>query len=337
MIAPRTIAFVLFDNALALDVSGPAEVFSTASRLAPQSPAYALRYLSTHGGLVRTASGFAIETEPLAALDLPSLDTVVAVGGLTFAAAAEDDVMIDWIRRAAAVARRACSVCTGAFVLGAAGLLDGRRAVTHWSAVDHLRALCPRAQIELDPIYVRDGPIWTSAGVTAGIDLALALVIADHGERLGLAVAKELVVFLHRSGGQAQFSRALAAQSGLDARGHASRLDRLQTFIVEHLSDDLSVERLASWSGMTPRTFARRFAERFACTPAKLVEDLRLDSACRRLETGAVSVKQIATACGFGDEERMRRAFMRRFGASPATYRARFAAPGDPPAPGASA
>lgn len=323
---PRTVAFLLFENVLALDVTGPADVFSTADRLtgAPE-PAYRLVYLSAAGGLVRTTCGLALDTEPLAGFDLEGLDTVIVAGGRAAVEASGDADLVAWIRRASNAARRTCSICTGAFLLAAAGLLDGRRAVTHWGSVETLRARHPRVRVELDPIYIRDGDVWTSAGVTAGIDLALALVGSDAGRRLGLAVAKELVVYLHRPGGQAQFSRMLAMQTGLERRCAHSALDGLHLWIAEHLDEDLPVERLAALVGMTPRTFARRFADRYARTPARLVEDLRLDAASRHLEEGGAGIKQIALACGFGDEERMRRAFMRRMGIPPAVYRDRFA------------
>lgn len=327
MPAPRTIAFVLFENALALDVTGPAEVFSTADRLTGNpEPAYRLVYLSARGGLVGTTCGLALQTRPCAEFHLEGLDTMIVVGGPAAAIPSRDTELIAWIRRASRAARRTCSICTGAFLLAAAGLLDGRRAVTHWSSVEALRARYPEVRVELDPIYVQDGDVWTSAGVTAGIDLALALVEADAGRRLSLAIAKELVVYLHRSGGQAQFSRMLAVQTGLETGRANSGLDDLHLWIADHLGEDLAVERLAALAGMAPRTFARKFVDRYACTPAKLVEDLRIEAASRHLEEGDATIKQIALACGFGDEERMRRAFMRRMGIPPAAYRDRFAA-----------
>ncbi|WP_051248466.1 GlxA family transcriptional regulator [Inquilinus limosus] len=317
----RTIAFVLFDRALGLNVTGPAEVFGMADHLLGGGR-YDLQVLSEAGGLVRTTSGLAVDTRPLSALDLSRLDTLIVVGGKGAADFPAEAPLIGWIRRAAHVARRVCSVCNGAFLLAAAGLLDGRRAVTHWCEVPALRARYPQVKVELDPIYLRDGPVWTSAGMSAGIDLALALVEDDHGRRVSLAVAKDLVVFLRRSGGQAQFSGALAAQTRLGAA--PSKLTELPAWIVDNLAADLSVEALARSVGMAPRSFARAFVRWHGGTPAKLVQELRLEAACRHLEEGAMPVKRIAALCGFGDEERMRRAFLRRLGVPPAAYRERF-------------
>lgn len=326
MTSTKIIAFVLFDDALALNIAGPAEVFGSANRLSGESvPLYEFVYLSTAGGLVRTGAGMSIHTESIATVDVHRLDTMMVVGGATVAEAMRDTALIDWIAHASTVVRRTCSVCTGAFLLAAARLLDGRRAVTHWASVDDLLAQFPAVDVQLDPIYINDGNIWTSAGISAGIDLALTLVAADHDRRLSLAVARDLVVFLHRPGGQAQFSRTLAAQADTNTRNVKSQLEALHAWIVEHLDEDLSVERLAARMKMTPRTFARKFVEEYGRTSTKLVEDLRLETACRHLEENHVSIKQIACLCGFGDEERMRRVFVRRLHVHPAGYREQFA------------
>lgn len=322
MATTKIVAFVLFDDALVLNIAGPAEVFGSANRLSGESaPLYELIYLSTAGGLVRTSSGVSIHTQPIASVRVDALDTVVVVGGVTVVEAMRDQILVDWIAHAATVVRRTCSVCTGAFLLAAAHLLDGRRAVTHWASVHELLAQFPSVDVQRDPIYVNDGNIWTSAGISAGIDLALTLVEGDRDRRLSLAVARDLVVFLHRPGGQAQFSRTLATQSGTDARSSKSQFETLHGWIVEHLDEALSVEHLAAHMNMTPRTFARKFADWYGRTPGKLIEDLRLETACRHLEENQVSIKQIAHLCGFGDEERMRRTFMRRLRISPAVYR----------------
>jgi transcriptional regulator GlxA family with amidase domain len=327
MTSSKTIAFVLFDDALALNVAGPAEVFGSANRLSGANiPLYEFVYLSTAGGLVRTGAGMSIHTVSIATVDVRRLDTIIVVGGATVAEAMRDTALIEWIAHASTVVRRTCSVCTGAFLLAAARLLDGRRAVTHWAAVEDLLAQFPAVDVQLDPIYVNDGNIWTSAGISAGIDLALTLVAADHDRRLSLAVARDLVVFLHRPGGQAQFSRTLAAQADTHTRSVKSQLDTLHAWIVEHLDENLGVERLAARMKMTPRTFARKFVDEYGRTSTKLVEDLRLETACRHLEENQVSIKQIAGLCGFGDEERMRRVFVRRLHVHPAGYREQFAA-----------
>jgi transcriptional regulator GlxA family with amidase domain len=327
MTSTKIIAFVLFDDALALNIAGPAEVFGSANRLGTERlPLYELIYLSTEGGLVRTWSGISIQTQAVATVDIRRIDTIMVVGGVTVAKAIRDAPLIEWIAHAATVVRRTCSVCTGSFLLAAAHLLDGRRAVTHWAALDDFKTQFPAVDVQLDPIYVNDGNIWTSAGISAGIDLALTLVETDHDRRLSLAVARDLVVFLHRPGGQAQFSRALATQADTEAHSIKFKLEALHAWIVEHLDENLNVERLAAHMKMTPRTFARKFVDMYGQTPAKLIEDLRFEMACRLLEEGHVPIKQIAFLCGFGDEERMRRTFTRRLQMPPAIYREKFAA-----------
>ncbi|GGA51260.1 AraC family transcriptional regulator [Nitratireductor aestuarii] len=322
----RTIAFVLFDQALGLNLSGPAEVFSLANRhLAASQLGYELLFLSETGGLVRSSSGLALDTDPLTAIESTSLDTLIVVGGAGASAIGSDSPLVRWIRAAAANVRRTCSICNGAFLLAAAGLLNGRRVATHWCEVDVLKSMYPQVAVELDPIYLRDGTIWTSAGMTAGIDLALALIEEDYGRQISLSVARELVVFLHRPGGQAQFSNLLDAQTRLGlSPGADTRLSRLPAWIMDNLSADLSVERLADAVGMSPRTFARRFSQVHAGTPARFVEDLRLEAARRQLEETDMPIKRLASLCGFGDEERMRRAFIRRFGVPPIAIRDRF-------------
>lgn len=328
MPATKTIAFILFDDALALNVAGPAEVFCSANRLSgAAAPLYELLYLSTKGGLVRTGSGISMQTQPITSIDARDLDTIIVVGGVTVIEAMRDAALIEWIGQVAGLVRRTCSVCTGAFLLAEARLLDGRRAVTHWASVADLREQFPAINVELDPIYVSDGNIWTSAGISAGVDLALTLVAVDHGRRLSSTVARDLVVFLHRPGGQAQFSRTLATQARAAAHGAASQLEALHAWIVEHIGEPLSVELLAARMKMTPRTFARKFVASYGRTPARLIEDIRLEAASRHLEESDISIKQIAHLCGFGDEERMRRTFMRRLRVSPAAYRKQFGVP----------
>jgi transcriptional regulator GlxA family with amidase domain len=228
--------------------------------------------------------------------------------------------LVAHIRRWSGRARRTCSVCTGAFLLAAAGLLDGRRAATHWAACRELQKRYPAVRVEPDPIFVQDGAIWTSAGVTAGIDLTLALIEADLGHAVAMRVARRLVVFLKRPGGQSQFSAPLSAQVAAD-----DALGALHGWMAENLDTDLRVERLAARAGMSPRTFARIYTATLGTTPAKTVERLRVEAARRALENDGAPVKLIAHRCGFGDEERMRRAFVRRLGISPSDYRARFA------------
>jgi transcriptional regulator GlxA family with amidase domain len=316
--------FVAFEGALATDIAGPSDAFGIANRLDEEaSPTYDVRYVSLEGGVQRASSGLAIDTERAPARP-GEIDTLIVSGGSWMMTTLQDRALVRWIAAAAKKARRICSVCSGAFLLAEARLLDGRRAVTHWSMVDDFRARYPNVTLELDPIYVRDGNLWTSAGVTAGIDLALALIADDLGTAASMAVAKQMVVFMQRPGGQAQFSAALLGQAAAQERGDP--LLGITTYIAEHLAKDLSVEALANVAGMSPRSFARLFSARpDKLTPAKLVESVRIEAAARALCGTADPVKRIAATCGFGDEERMRRAFLRTLGVAPSEYRARFA------------
>lgn len=328
--SPRLICILAFDDAQLLDIAGPAQTFTTANDIAggearTDGPPYRVVVGSQNGGLIRTSCGLPVMTEPLAAQrkDRP-IDTLIVAGGIGVGAAAVDRELVDWVARQSRTARRTASVCTGAFVLAATGLLAGRAATTHWKACARLAELHPEIKVERDPIYVQDGPFWTSAGVTAGIDLVLALVEQDLGRRLAMRVAQHLVVFLKRPGGQSQFSAPLAAQSAAAAADPEDRFAALHAWIAGHLADDLRVERLAQRAGMSERTFARAYAAKLGTTPAKAVEALRLEAARRALEDTAMPIKQIAGTCGFGDEERMRRAFIRQLAVSPLDYRKRF-------------
>lgn len=325
---PRKIAFLAFDGALATDIAGPSDAFGIVNRLhedealpALPKPAYEIRYLSLRGGLIRASSGLILETEKPSAKLLAEFDTLIVSGGSWMLETIKDKALVRWIAKAAPRARRICSVCSGAFLLAEAGLLDGRNAVTHWAMVDAFRARYPQVKLALDPIYVEDGKVWTSAGVTAGIDLALALIRRDHGAAIATRVAKQMVVFLQRPGGQAQFSAALLAQSA--AAKQDDPLMEITAYIAANLDRDLSVAALADQAGMSPRSFARLFSN--SQTPAKLVEATRVEAAARALSDSQASVKQIAAQCGFGDEERMRRAFLRKLGVAPSEYRGRFA------------
>ncbi len=317
----RQIVIVAFDQALLLDVSGPLQALDTARQLClarGSSDPYRLAVTSLPGGAVVTSSGLPIITEPLAAFKGKAIDTIIVAGGPGARVEQADPRLIRWLSARARRARRVCSVCTGAFLLAAAGLLDGRRAVTHWRSCALLQQRYPEVRVEADPIFIRDGNIWTSAGVTAGIDLALALIEEDLGRSLALAVARQLVVFLKRPGGQSQFSAVLEAQSADDS------FSALHEWIARHLGEDLRVERLAEQAGMSPRNFARVYARRMGATRAKTVERLRLEAARRALEDQPASIEAIARRCGFGDEERMRRSFLRQLGVAPRQYRQRF-------------
>jgi transcriptional regulator GlxA family with amidase domain len=266
---------------------------------------------------VTSSAGLGIATDPLPRIG-ERLDTLLVAGGPGVEAASSDPVLVDWLRRRASKARRVASVCTGAFLLAASGTLDGRRAVTHWSYCADLARRFPAVRVESDPIFVRDGAVWTSAGVTAGIDLALALVEEDLGRTAALAVARYLVVFLKRPGGQAQFSEALSLHSAED------EFAALHDWIDRHLADDISLPKLASQAGMSERSFSRHYAEATGLTPARAVERLRVEAARRLLSESRLPVKRISQRCGFGSEETMRRSFLRVLAATPQDYRARF-------------
>jgi transcriptional regulator GlxA family with amidase domain len=316
---PRRIAIVAFEGVQALDITGPSEVFSLADR-ATADPTYAIELIARDGAPIRTSSG--IEITPHSSLDETTgpIDTLVVPGGQGTRAAADDRELINWLRLAARRSRRVTSVCTGAFLLARAGLLEGRRATTHWFACDALRRHYPSTTVEPDPIFVRDGNVYTSAGVTAGIDLALALVEEDLGSQTALAIARDLVLFIRRPGGQAQFSAGLAGQA-------ASRpgIRELQSWMAEHLDADLTVPALAERTFMSPRNFARVFLAEVGVTPAAYVEGVRVERARALLETTTLQLEEVAQRCGFGTVETMRRAFGRRLHVSPGEYRERFA------------
>jgi transcriptional regulator GlxA family with amidase domain len=315
----RLVVIVAYDNALLLDVASTVQVFATYNMLlgTPEQPPYAVRVVSARGGLLSTSAGVGLMTEPLP--EPRGIDTLIVCGGAGRHQAVKDDALLDWVRAAAAGSRRVCSVCSGAFVLAAAGLLARRRVATHWKYCGELAAAHPEVKVEADAIFVNDGKFWTSAGVTSAIDLMLALLKEDHGHARTMQVARHMVVFMKRPGGQSQFSQLLAGQSS----GRESFSDLVE-WISEHLGEDLDVERLAARAHMSPRHFTRVFREQMQCPPAKFVERMRIETARRLLEETPLQVAAVAGRCGFGDEERMRRAFLRRLKVSPSAYRERF-------------
>ena len=318
--AVRVIEVLAFPSVQLLDVAGPLQVFASANdhvAAAGGTPPYAIRVVARGGQGVTASAGLALATRALPRVGA-ALDTLMVAGGQGVEAAAADPMLVDWLRKRAARARRVASVCTGAFLLAASGVLDGRRAATHWSVCAELARRFPAVRVEADPIFVRDGPVWTSAGVTAGIDLALALVEQDLGRTVALAVARYLVVFLKRPGGQAQFSAALSLQSAED------RFGTLHDWIGGHLADDLTLPVLARRAAMSERSFSRHYAEATGLTPARAVERLRVEAARRLLSESRLPVKRISRRCGFGSEETMRRSFLRLLAATPQDYRARF-------------
>ena len=310
---------VAFPSMQALDLVGPLEVFTGASQIV--AGAYDTQVVAPRRGRVETSSGMVL----LAGQGLPDprtdIDTLLVCGGPGVAAAERDERLIAWLREASGHARRVASVCNGALLLAGAGLLDGRRAATHWSACRDLAERYPKVTVENDAIFVRDGPIWTSAGVTAGMDLALALVEEDLGRDVALQIARWLVMFVKRPGGQSQFSAHLAGQ-----RPGTGRLRELASWVHDNLAADLRVEILAGQACMSPRNFARAFRREVGMTPGKYVEVCRVQAARQALADTADGIDAVAVRCGFGTAETMRRAFHRHLGIGPADYRERFAA-----------
>lgn len=325
--APRRAVMLAFEGVQILDVTGPLEVLSIATRALAARGArdrgYAIEVVAPRAGRVRASSGLELVASRRARDVRGPLDTLFVAGGEGVHRALGDAATLRWIRRVAGDARRVASVCTGAFLLAEAGLLDGRRATTHWGSCPALAERFPHVRVEPDRIYVRDGRFATSAGVTAGMDLALALVEEDVGREVALAVARQMVLFLKRPGGQSQFSAQLASPL-------ASRppLRDLQGWIHEHPDADLSVEALARRTAMSPRHFARVFAREFGVTPARYVERARVEAARRLLEASDGSLDEVADACGFGSAETLRRAFQRQLRVSPSSYRRTFPPPG---------
>jgi transcriptional regulator GlxA family with amidase domain len=314
----RHIVVLVYPDVMAMDVCGPMEAFAMANFLANQS-LYRLSTAAVTADPVRTSLGFCIVPNyALADLKDP-IDTLLIAGGDGQAAASRDRMLTDWLREAAPRARRHGSICTGAFPLAASGLLDGKRATTHWAVAPLLARDFPSTTVEVDSIFVRDGRTYTSAGISAGIDLALALIEEDHGQTLALNVARNMVVFLKRPGGQSQFSTHLQAQFS-----STPSIRKAQEWALAHLSDDLSAKALASRVGMSERNFRRLFVEELRETPRKYVERIRLEAARREIEDTAIPVQTVAKRCGFGTVPGLRRVFMHHLGVTPQQYRARF-------------
>ncbi len=307
----RAIGFLIFDGFQILDAAGPIAAFEIAAAHVPG--AYRLDVVAKLAGAVASSSGATMAAQPFDAA--PKLDTLVVAGGLGTYEALNDAAILAYLREAARVCRRVASVCSGAFLIAEAGLLDGKRATTHWSRSRLFAERYPGVRLEPDRIFVRDGKIWSSAGITAGVDLALALIADDLGEPVARRVAQQLVVYRRRPGGQSQFSALLEMERP------EGRFGPLLGWARERLGEPLTVERLAGRAAMSPRNFARRFAEETGVTPARAVERLRVEAARERVEGGRAPVDAIAAETGFGDPERMRRAFLRAFGQPPQALR----------------
>jgi transcriptional regulator GlxA family with amidase domain len=306
----RRIAFVIFPGFQLLDAAGPISAFEIADRHRPGT--YELAVLAPDAGPVASSSGVKMAAE---GLDDGPIDTIVVAGGSGTRSLPELAKIVAWLQAVAPRARRVTSVCSGAYLLAEAGLLDGKRATTHWARSDHFAKRYPKVRLEPDRIFVREDSTWTSAGITAGIDLSLALIEEDLGSKVARATAQQLVVHQRRPGGQSQFSALL------DTGGVHGRFAALMDWVRERLAEPLNVERLAAEAAMSPRNFARAFAAETGLTPAKAVERLRLEAARVRVETTHEPIDRVAEAAGFHDPERMRRAFLRAFGQPPQALR----------------
>jgi transcriptional regulator GlxA family with amidase domain len=319
----KTLRVVLlaYDDMNLLDLCGPLQALSTASkRQVGKGPAlYETIVASADGGLITTSAGLPVATVSIASLDGIPIDTLIAPGGCKGQEFLASPALVNWIAHRAPLVRRLCSVCTGAFLLAAAGQLEGKRAATHWEWVERLRDRHPAIDVDADKIFIKDGSVWTSAGVSAGIDLTLALIEEDYGHQVAIETARQLVMFIKRTGGQSQFSVPLAAQAH-----EGGRFDSLHAWVAANLHENLTVERLAEQAGMSTRTFARTYASQSGRTPAKMVEAMRLEAACRALEKTALPLKAIAANTGYVEEQNLRRVFQRQLGVSPGQYRSRF-------------
>jgi transcriptional regulator GlxA family with amidase domain len=322
---PKRIVFLAAPCTQILDVAGPFQVFVRAAELfvrqhpQKQRPYEVILASTTPQKAVATNCGLTlIGSETFRTLRGP-IDTLLIAGGSGLETAAQDQSLLVWLRIIAPRVRRIGSICTGAFLLAAAGLLDGKRATTHWKWAADLAARYKNATIDPDPIYIRDGNTYTTAGVTAGMDLALALVEQDLGLPLALSVARELVLYMRRAGGQSQFSAALSLQTS-----DRKQIDEIRSWALDHLEEDLPVEKLAARAGMSPRNFARVFSRDTGTTPARFIERLRVEAARRRLEESGDKLEKVARDCGFASLTTLRRSFLRVIHVPPADYRSRF-------------
>lgn len=315
----KTLALVLFPGVQSLDVSGPMDVFAEANAFLPPQQHYRLITIGTTSSPIRASNGQLLGADLTLDTAGTDYDIVLVAGGPQLWQQQDNPQLSAWLRTVAQTVPRHGSICTGAYLLGRAGLLDGKRATTHWSDAARLAAEFPLAQVEHDRIHVRDGGLVTSAGVTAGIDLALALVAEDHGQAVALAAAKRLLVLAQRQGGQSQFSPYLSEATAPDALATV-----IQRHVMDNLAQPLPVEHLASVAGMSTRSFARQFVKEMGVTPAEFVQRARVDAARNLLEGGELALKTIAYRCGFGSAARMRLVFAQRFGITPNQYRDSF-------------
>jgi transcriptional regulator GlxA family with amidase domain len=322
---PLRIALFAYPDLQALDLSGPLEMFARATRLLREEgrahPGYSLAVLGTRAGPITASSGFRFLPDTTFGSLRGRVDTLLVLGGRGVNALLDDQAVLGWLRRMAGRVRRLGSVCTGAFLLAEAGLLDGRAVTTHWSRAAELAQRYPRLRVEQDRIWVRDGNLYTSAGVSAGMDLALALIEEDLGAEVALAVARAMVVYLRRPGDQSQYSAPLRLQAA-----QTPSVRELVAWAAEHPAADLSVPALARRVGKSARHLTRVFRKELGVAPAEAIEQLRLEAARRALQQSAAGLEEVASHCGFGSAEVLRRAFLRALHVTPSAYRARFSA-----------
>ena len=314
---PLLVALPIFPRLQSLDAVGPGQVFGSANQMLGRE-AYRVTFVASKRGAIMTSAGFALNAEAFERVPAKSIDTLIVPGGDDKGVrdALADKPLIAWITASAKQARRACSVCSGAFLLAATGILKDKRVATHWSATSDLARAFPDLAVDPEAIYINEGKCWTSAGVTTGIDMSLALVEQDFGRDIAMAVARQLVVYMRRPGHQTQFSSTLAAQSTTDRR-----LADLAAWAERNLDKQLDVETLAARASMSPRSFHRHMQAELDVSPAKFVESLRLDAARRLLEARTLDLAQIAVRVGFSGADHLIRAFERRFGVTPGVYR----------------
>ncbi|WP_417449152.1 GlxA family transcriptional regulator [Kordiimonas sp.] len=313
-VSTKRLVILCFDNGQILDVTGPAQVFASVNK-AYGGLAYDIILASANGTSTRMCCGIALDTVPYTDIRGPIHSFIVA-GGDGVRAAVADEALVAWVRETAKRAERVASVCSGAFLLAAAGLLDNRRAATHWNSARALARLYPKVKVDPDALYIADGPVWTSAGVTAGIDMSLAMVERDHGRSLAMEIARRLVVYARRPGYQSQFSALLEGQSkgtGLVAKA--------TEWMASHIDGAITVADIANAAGMSERSFHRKFVAEMGVTPARYLERLRLDSARALLEQPDIPVKTVAASSGFGSSGRLIQVFEKRFGLTPGAYR----------------
>jgi transcriptional regulator GlxA family with amidase domain len=313
----RSIVILAFDGITTSDVVGPIDVFHLAgSHSSTAGVRYDVVVASMTGAAVRSSSGIELATRALDQIDIDGIDTLIVPGGGPPDAPPIPEDVVAWLRQNKEKPRRICAVCTGIFLIAEAGMADRKRVTTHWRAADAFAARYPQVTLLPDPIFIKDGNLWSSAGFTAGLDVVLALIEEDLGHDIAMDVAQRLIMYLKRHGDQSQLSAPITVQSAGD-----EEFSKLHAWMVEHLGENIRIENLALRAGMSPRTFARRYIEKVGRTPGKTLDLFRIEAALRQMTDTDLTLKHIASQTGFGDEQNLRRTFMRHFGVLPRDYR----------------